>query len=446
MGNSNRQRSFRPALFRIALTMLILPISSVGFTQNVVAPTKAVDPFAEKCVSVIDVPITQRDTLPVIDEYGKVRRHLVDQAAAEAIEQVVGMAIVSDREVKMALHNEVADSQYSEKMSGGSEGLVRAKVVKEEVLNQAEGRFLSMEFVFSVCIPKTPKRAAVQISGTPEAFFDPISGDPKVWYWQSMTGEFEFFDNAGFHPGTGELLKPVSREVINAWRLEEGKRKAAEEELSRQKNEMQEQSRKQAQLAERCDELAANPYDKQLPKGVAGVDFSILKLNATDAIIGCRGAIAKAPEKGRFYYQLGRALQAGKGGKKEAVQLFTKAIELGHVAAYDNLGHLLGGQKARSMFERGATSGDPSSMFSLAWLLEPQGLEASAYILKAQRSLSLYKRAGELGHVEAKQKFEELSQFILTAKENENRKFQQAAQNQKVVTDVLGGILGRIGR
>lgn len=446
MRNGTQQRLFNSVFFRIALTMLISSSGSAGFTQDVSAPPKGVDPFSEKCRSVIDVPITQRDSLPTIDEYGKVRRRLVDQAAAEAIEQVVGMAIASDREVKMALHNEVTDSQYSEKMSGGSEGLVRTKVVKEEVLSQAEGRFLSMAFIFSVCIPKKPTKPAVRITATPEAFFDPLSGDPKVWYWQSRTGEFEFYDNAGFHPGTGELLKPVSREVINVWRLEEAKRKAAAEDRARQQTEMQEQGRKQAQLADRCDELAANPYDKQLPRGVVGVEFLILKLNATDAITACRGAVAKTPGEGRFYYQLGRALQARKGGTKEALQLFTKAIELGHVAAYDNLGHLMSGQKAQSMFESGAASGDPSSMFSLAWLLEPQGLEASAYVVKAQRSLLLYKKAGQLGHVEAKQKFEELSQFILMAKEAEARKLQQDRQSQKVVIDALGGILGRIGR
>jgi hypothetical protein len=443
MGNFSEPWIFRLALFYLAIVLVAWPNGTAAYAQDKAEP---VDPFAEKCLSVIDVPIVQRDTLPVIDDYGKVRRHLVDQAAAEAIEQVVGMAIASDREVKIALHNEVADSRYSENMSGGSEGLVRTRVTKEEVINPSDGRFLSMEFVFSVCIPKEPKRPAVRITGTPEAFFDPATGDPKVWYWRSPSGDFEFFDNEGFHPGSGELLRPVSRDVINVWRVEEEKRKTAEQELLRRQAEIQEQTRKQAQMADRCDELAANPNDKQRPPGVAGVDFSILKLNAADAIVACRGAITKAPREGRFYYQLGRAIHAGKGDRKEAAQRFTKAIELGHVAAYDNLGHLLTGQEARVMFDRGVKAGDPSSMYSLAWILEPQGLQASDYVSEAQRSLSLYKRAGELGHTEAQQRFEELSQFLRTANENQIRRRQQDEQTQRVIVDAFGGFLNKIGR
>lgn len=45
-------------------------------------------------------------------------------------------------------------------------------------------------------------------------FFNPRSGAPNVWYWRSADGDFEFFDNEGFHPQTGDKLLPVSKEVV----------------------------------------------------------------------------------------------------------------------------------------------------------------------------------------------------------------------------------------
>ena len=32
------------------------------------------------------------------------------------------------------------------------------------------------------------------------AFFDSISGKPKIWYYRDTDGSFEFFDGPGFHP------------------------------------------------------------------------------------------------------------------------------------------------------------------------------------------------------------------------------------------------------
>jgi hypothetical protein len=50
------------------------------------------------------------------------------------------------------------------------------------------------------------------------AFFDPITGKPRVWYWRSERGEYEFYDNPGFHPRTGAKLNAISKEVIDVWK------------------------------------------------------------------------------------------------------------------------------------------------------------------------------------------------------------------------------------
>ena len=36
--------------------------------------------------------------------------------------------------------------------------------------------------------------------------FDPVNGRARIWYWKAANGEYEFYDNRGFHPRTGEPL------------------------------------------------------------------------------------------------------------------------------------------------------------------------------------------------------------------------------------------------
>lgn len=54
-------------------------------------------------------------------------------------------------------------------------------------------------------------------------FFDPLSGEPIVWYAKSVSGAIEIFDLMGFHPRTGEELAPVSRPIVETWRAQSEK-------------------------------------------------------------------------------------------------------------------------------------------------------------------------------------------------------------------------------
>lgn len=51
-------------------------------------------------------------------------------------------------------------------------------------------------------------------------FFDPISGEPVVWYIKQKTGRIEIFDLMGFHPRTGDELKPINRQIVDEWRTQ----------------------------------------------------------------------------------------------------------------------------------------------------------------------------------------------------------------------------------
>ena len=49
-------------------------------------------------------------------------------------------------------------------------------------------------------------------------WFNPITGDPQVWYYQYPDGGFEFYDKPGYHPITGDPLKPATNQIHFEWR------------------------------------------------------------------------------------------------------------------------------------------------------------------------------------------------------------------------------------
>jgi TPR repeat protein len=58
------------------------------------------------------------------------------------------------------------------------------------------------------------------------AFFDPLTGKARVWYVRTPSGEYQFYDNSGYDPETGEPLSIITKEVIDAWRAPVPKREA----------------------------------------------------------------------------------------------------------------------------------------------------------------------------------------------------------------------------
>ncbi len=49
-------------------------------------------------------------------------------------------------------------------------------------------------------------------------FFNPITGEAQVWYYQYPDGSLEFYDKPGHHPITGDLLKPATKQIYFEWR------------------------------------------------------------------------------------------------------------------------------------------------------------------------------------------------------------------------------------
>jgi len=94
---------------------------------------------------------------------------------------------------------------------------IKLKPVTPEVIEMYKKRQLGL----------VPKRIYPQASNF--EFFDPISGQPKVWYFLNSDGVYECFDRPGYHPVYKEPLKPITPEIVGKLkeqeiRLEEEKR------------------------------------------------------------------------------------------------------------------------------------------------------------------------------------------------------------------------------
>jgi TPR repeat protein len=185
-------------------------------------------------------------------------------------------------------------------------------------------------------------------------------------------------------------------------KAEEARQKAAAdkaaEEARRKAAEQQSAQAPGAAPVTDCDRLAASPYDRDRPNGVAGIaDDSLIDSAAAAA---CDDAMRRYPEVGRFAYEAGRAAH-GRKDYTAAVQYVRTAIEKGSAAALGALGVFylegygvaLDNDKARELFAKGTERGDPRSISHLASMYG-RGLGGSQDYGQAR---SLHQRAAELG-------------------------------------------------
>jgi len=74
----------------------------------------------------------------------------------------------------------------------------------------------------------------IEISKETE-FFDTITGEPKVWFYIDKEGNYEFYDQPGFHPVYWEELKPVTKNVILAFKEKIKKTEIEQKEIEAEK-------------------------------------------------------------------------------------------------------------------------------------------------------------------------------------------------------------------
>jgi len=68
-------------------------------------------------------------------------------------------------------------------------------------------------------------------------WFNPITGQPQIWYYKYPDGGFDFYDKPGYHPVTGEPLTPVTKQIYFEWRENIKSQENQAKELERQKAE-----------------------------------------------------------------------------------------------------------------------------------------------------------------------------------------------------------------
>ena len=91
-------------------------------------------------------------------------------------------------------------------------------------------------------------------------FFNSITGNPKIWYYQEPDGSFEFFDGPGYHPTYNVALKPITPGIITSLKekMKENREKAANE---MKKGEAEIEKQKRLAYLQRY----INPYSSNSP-------------------------------------------------------------------------------------------------------------------------------------------------------------------------------------
>lgn len=312
------------------------------------------------------------------------------------------------------------------------------------------------------------KRVPNRIDPEKFGFFDPINGRPRVWYWRSEQGEYEFYDADGFHKKSGEPLTIVSPSFVTQWKREQAEalRKKAELEEQRLQEERERAERaereRQAAIIQRqqsealeraqaerernagtaCDQLAANPTDRRKPSHIAGTPYEVLKAGTAEAISACQTAVRVFPGEPRYAYQLARAVQIK--SPQEAMSMLQPLVTARYPAAYDNLGWLhirlyKDYSEAVRLFKLGAQMDDPDCIVSLAELVDKGYYQPTS---AAEGKWQLFARAASLGHVNAGLAIERERARI----ESEMAQQQQQDDAARAIFEVLGGVIRTIPR
>lgn len=158
--------------------------------------------------------------------------------------------------------------------------------------------------------------------------------------------------------------------------------------------------RSDAERINRCDELAAHPFDPRKPPGTGVVFESIF---ARDAVPACMAATRERPDEPRFIYQLGRSLVRQDEKTEEAVEAYEKAAAAGYPMATYALGNLYrfgdgveqDADKAMSLLNQAAGKGVLEAEYVLGWMAYRGEGREKPDAAEAQR---IWRHCADMGH------------------------------------------------
>ena len=353
---------------------------------------------------------------------------------------------------------EFYDSQGFQPQTGD-----KLQIVSREIINAWEEQQQT---------PTTPQKSPNRVQITSDTVFsDPVTGNPRLWYWRKDKGEYDFFDGPGFHPQNGQPLQSFTRDMLIRYQQEidekakrlkaeqdriEAEQRARQEAESRRQLELQkkaedeqrqreDEARRQSEAARQCDDLAANPTDAH--RVGVGVSYGDLKPLAAEAAAACATASEQNPSILRFQYQLGRALSLTGDGvaraknRQRAFEIHQGLVKAGYPAAYDNLGSLYRDRgdlgNAVALFRRGIALNDSDSMISLADLISDNHVMPQS---PQEAPIELYRRAADLGNQIGVRGYQA---EVGKAQQAQQQQIQQI-QQQRIMLQFMGTVLKNI--
>ncbi len=422
----------------------------------------------------------------------------MDEVSRLAVVEVIGASVDASQDISSDLNNE-AETQHSrqtnstnggetgvdrsgvksrlqDKVQSSYRGLVRVKLLKEDPTGPVGHLSLVVDAEVTVCQRK-PENILMSDRLPPQVvdpektnWFNPVTGEPQLWYWTGTGDAYTFFDKAGFDPSTGDPLKRVDRQFQKDWKaLMAKRRKEALDIAERQQRDAALQQDRAAaarqatelraaqdmQHIQGCNAGAANPNDPRKPASVVGASWDVLKANASAAIPDCEAAVRLQPEEPRFRYQLARAYSVD--DPKRALVLFRKLCDERYPAAYDNYGWSLVDRRvgrndlagATRAFQSGVDAGDSDAMVSLAGFMKRGSYDE----VGPDDALPLYRSAAKLGNPDAiaavaQMEAQQAQAGAMKAKQAEDAR-QQAIQQQQAAQmfmGAMGGVLRNVGR
>jgi hypothetical protein len=101
-------------------------------------------------------------------------------------------------------------------------------------------------------------------------YFDMLSGEPIVWYSERPNGEIKLFSLPGYDPMTGQLLKPINKEIVEVI-----EKRRIQEELERKR--VEEENRKNKEKKEAQEELERKRVEEENRKNKEKKEREVIK-------------------------------------------------------------------------------------------------------------------------------------------------------------------------
>jgi hypothetical protein len=112
-------------------------------------------------------------------------------------------------------------------------------------------------------------------------FFDPITGDPRIWYHDEPTGDIELFTAPGVHPAYGVALRPVTPDVVRRLRQNAADVEAIESAAAAESARKATETKEAAERAQREQQIA-----RLVNRDAAGRGPAVMAVSADGQLMG----------------------------------------------------------------------------------------------------------------------------------------------------------------